>query len=71
MKTRLASMVLLALMAVGAVSCNKGRGPVREAVSNKDTYQEAYTYGFPMIAAYKAMYEFNIDKTSSQYIGTV
>jgi len=32
-----------------------------------DTAKEAYVYGFPMIAAYKAMYEFNIDKSSSQY----
>src|SRR5579863_2104923 len=30
---------------------------------------EAYIYGFPMIAAYKAMYEFNVDKSSSQYKG--
>ncbi len=37
-----------------------------------DTYdiaKEAYVYGFPMIAAYKAMYEFNVDKSSSQYKG--
>ncbi len=38
-----------------------------EAMSNKDTCQEAYIYGFPMIAAYKAMYQFNVDKTNSQY----
>lgn len=31
--------------------------------------QEAYIYAFPMIAAYKAMYELNIDTTSSQYKG--
>ena len=31
--------------------------------------EEAYIYGFPMIAAYKAMYEFNVDKASSQYKG--
>lgn len=29
--------------------------------------EEAYIYGFPMIAAYKAMYEFNVDKASPQY----
>ena len=29
--------------------------------------EEAYLYGFPMIAAYKAMYEFNVDTTSPQY----
>jgi hypothetical protein len=31
--------------------------------------KQAYVYAFPMIAAYKAMHEFNIDKTSSQYKG--
>jgi hypothetical protein len=29
----------------------------------------AYIYAFPMIAAYKAFYEFNVDKKSSQYKG--
>jgi len=29
--------------------------------------EEAYVYAFPMIAAYKALYQFNVDKTSSQY----
>jgi hypothetical protein len=50
-------------------ACNKQEGPAREAVSHKDDYQQAYIYGFPMIAAYKAMYQFNIDKTNSQYKG--
>ncbi len=40
---------------------------MREAISHKDDYQQAYIYGFPMIAAYKAMCEFTIDKTNSQY----
>jgi hypothetical protein len=29
--------------------------------------EQAYIYGFPMIAAYKAMYEFNVDKASPQF----
>ena len=29
--------------------------------------EQAYIYAFPMIAAYKAMYEFNVDKSSPQY----
>src|ERR1017187_4122291 len=41
---------------IGTISCSKDNGPVREAVSRKDTYQQAYVYGFPMIAAYKAMH---------------
>jgi hypothetical protein len=49
------------------VSCNKHEGPVREAVSHKDDYEQAYFYAFPMIAAYKAMYQFSIDKSNSQY----
>jgi len=32
-----------------------------------DIAEEAYIYAFPMIAGYKAMYEFAIDKSSSQY----
>jgi hypothetical protein len=32
-----------------------------------DTAEEAYIYAFPMIAAYKAMYQFNVDKSSDQY----
>lgn len=58
----------VALMAtIATLSCTKE--PVREAVSQKDTYQAAYVYGFPMIAAYKAMYRFNVDKTNSRYKG--
>src|SRR5271170_3305714 len=64
-----ARVVGMVLLTMGTISCNKDNAPVRDAVYNKETYQEAYTYGFPMIAAYKAMYEFNIDKTNSQYKG--
>ncbi|MBN8549635.1 MAG: DUF1254 domain-containing protein, partial [Deltaproteobacteria bacterium] len=35
----------------------------------KDIAQEAYIYAFPMIAAYKALYQFNVDKSSGQYKG--
>ena len=34
---------------------------------NLETAEEAYLFAFPMIAAYKAMYQFNIDKSSDQY----
>jgi hypothetical protein len=64
----LAVVLVLAGMFL-TVACNKQEGPVREAVSHKDDYQQAYIYGFPMIAAYKAMYQFNVDKTNSQYKG--
>ena len=48
------------------VSCSKKENA---AVSHKDDYKQAYIYGFPMIANYKAMYEINVDKTNSQYKG--
>ena len=56
MKRVIAAVVVLLFGILGTVSCSKQEGPVREAVSHKDDYQQAYVYGFPMIAAYKAMY---------------
>ena len=50
-----------------SVSCN--RGSSRDGGTHKSDYQQAYVYAFPMVANYKAMYEFNIDRTSSQYKG--
>ncbi|HEX4145227.1 MAG TPA: DUF1254 domain-containing protein [Pirellulales bacterium] len=38
-------------------------------VAAKDIAREGYIYGFPMIAAYKAMYQFNVDRDSPQYKG--
>jgi hypothetical protein len=67
MKARIIAAGAILLATFATVSCNKQEGPVREAVSHKDDYQQAYVYGFPMIAAYKAMYQFNVDKTNSQY----
>jgi len=64
MKLPLAAMGLLAI--VSNVSC---RDSGSKAISHKEDYQQAYHYAFPMIAAYKAMYQFNIDKTSPQYRG--
>src|SRR3974390_902285 len=67
MKARSLTAFLAVLALLATVSCNKQEGPVREAVSHKDDYQQAYIYGFPMIAAYKARYEFPVDTTNSQY----
>ncbi len=66
--------VLVSLCSVCALlasfACNsKQEGPVGEAASHKDDYAQAYVYGFPMIAAYKAMYQFSVDKSNSQYKG--
>jgi hypothetical protein len=41
--------------------------PAPGIAETKAIMEEAYVYGFPMVAAYKAMVEFNVDKTSSQY----
>ena len=41
--------------------------PAPGIAETKAIMEEAYIYGFPMVAAYKAMVEFNIDKSSSQY----
>ena len=40
-----------------------------DLIETYDIAEEAYTYAFPMIASYKAMYQFFIDRTSSQYKG--
>jgi hypothetical protein len=69
-KMKILGLIIAAVILLGTLStiaCNKQEGPVREAISHKDDYQQAYIYGFPLIAAYKAMYEFSIDKTNSQY----
>ena len=50
-----------------SVACNQKEGPVREAVSHKDTYKEAYIYGFPMVMNYGVMYAYAIDKNSGQF----
>ncbi len=48
------SLVATLTLMLGWAGCSsENAGPVRKAVSNKETYQEAYVYAFPMIAAYK------------------
>jgi hypothetical protein len=60
----------VSVLTIGLAGCSSEKsGPVLEAISHKGTYQQAYVYGFPMIAAYKALYQFNVDKTNSQYKG--
>jgi hypothetical protein len=61
------TFALVVLAASFLISCSRQEGPVRKAVSHKDDYQQAYVYGFPMIAGYKAMYQFAIDKSNSQF----
>ena len=47
----------------------KATGEKPSVEETKQILEEAYVYGFPMIAGYKALYEFNVDKSSSQYKG--
>jgi len=67
MKSRLAFLVVLATVAVGAISCTAQKGPVREAVSYKDTAKEAYVYGFPMVMNYGVMHAYFVDRNSGQF----
>jgi len=61
-------MVVATLMGtLAVVSCSTQQGPVREAISHKDDYQQAYIYGFPMLMNYGVMYEYFVDKNSGQY----
>ena len=60
------------LLAVGLlVSGCRGASeePAVQVRPRHEIVEEAYVYAFPMIAAYKAMYQMNVDKTSSQYKG--
>jgi hypothetical protein len=63
-KSLAAALALCAMLAT--ISCSN-RGPMGEAISHKDVYQQAYIYGFPIIAAYKAMYEFSVDRKNPQF----
>ena len=56
------SIIALALITIGSIGCNSKPGPVREAISHKDVYKQAYIYGFPMVVNYGTMYEFNINR---------
>jgi hypothetical protein len=61
----LCATLVVALVIFGSVSC--GKGPVQEAVSHKQDYQDAYVYGFPMLMNYGVMYEYAIDRNSGQF----
>jgi hypothetical protein len=45
------------------------RAEMGDRIEAYEISKQAYIYAFPMIAGYKAFYEFNVDKTSSQYKG--
>ena len=71
MRTHRAVAITVLLLSVVSILIIPGcRRNLEEGVTHKDDYQKAYIYAFPMIANYKAMYEYFIDKSSSQYKGT-
>jgi hypothetical protein len=65
--TRLVIASVTGSLLVIASNASKAESP--GLIESNDIAEEAYIYAFPMIAAYKAMYEFNVDKASSQYKG--
>jgi len=60
-----AIVLFTTLIATGCAGNVERKGPGVFEV--KDIAESAYIYAFPMIANYKALYEFTIDKTSGQY----
>jgi hypothetical protein len=62
---------LLASIAFAVACAGGGRtaGSGLDVWEQKEIAEQAYVYAFPMIAAYKAMYQFNVDTRSSQYKG--
>lgn len=59
--------LVVALLAVMAgIACHRN---LEEGIIHKDDYAQAYIYAYPMLANYKAMYEFSIDKSSPKYKG--
>jgi len=58
--------VLLLLLGLLAISSCK-QAPVREAISHKDTWKEAYIYAFPMVMNYGIMHAYAVDRNSGQF----
>ncbi len=73
------TLFALAVAVAASTGCQRKSDSISQAetkskdrpgvLQTKAIAEEAYVYGFPMIAAYKAMYQFNVDKASSQYKG--
>ncbi len=61
--------VFLLVTAVTAGGCGARRGATPDALQENKIAREAYIYAFPMIANYKAMYQFTVDRSSPQYKG--
>jgi hypothetical protein len=65
MMLRLAMTVIATVTLMGARPC---LAQEKQAISElKAIAEEAYLYGFPMVVGYKALYEFNVDRSSGQF----
>ena len=71
MKTKNLLLTLIVFSSVAATSCSKSGGPVREAVSHKQDYRDAYIYGFPMVMNYGVLYEYFVDRNSRPVQGAL
>ncbi len=63
---------LSALILFAAVGCEDAKKPTVDALSPADAQsiaKQAYIYGVPMVAQYKTMYAFSVDKGNPQYKG--
>jgi hypothetical protein len=60
---------LIATSLIFMVQGSIAKAEMGDRVEAYEISKQAYIYAFPMIAGYKAMNEFNIDKTNSQYKG--
>jgi hypothetical protein len=63
------AVALAMSIAFFAVQSTMAKAEMGDRVEAYEISKQAYIYAFPMIAGYKAMNEFNIDKTNSQYKG--
>jgi hypothetical protein len=61
-KAALLASVLLA-------TAGQAKAEIGDRIEAYEISKQAYIYAFPMIAGYKAMHEFNVDKGNSQYKG--
>jgi hypothetical protein len=63
---------LHALILFATVGCNNSKKPTEGGISPAEaqsTAKDAYVYGAPMVAQYKTMYAFSVDKENPQYKG--
>ncbi len=64
MKTIIVCVVVVLMTLVGGVAYSKNEG---QSISQKEIYQEAYVYGFPIVMNYGIMYAYFVDRNSGQF----